>query len=62
VTVSNKSHRGMEQEEGRNGGDGEKIEWKLSEVNTRAVSIRQNELLGEFKMAAGNVINIRQLN
>ena len=36
-----------------------KIEWKLSEVNTRAVSSGQNELIGELKMAAGDVINIK---
>ena len=33
---------GKEQEEGRSGGDGGEIEWKLSEVNTRAVSRGQN--------------------
>ena len=38
VRVSNKSHQGKEEEERRSGGDGGKIEWKLSEVNTRAVS------------------------
>ena len=31
----------------------------LSEVNTRAVSRGQNELIGKFKMAAGDVISIR---
>ena len=46
------------QEEGRRGGDG-KFEWKLSEVKTRAVSRGQNELIGEFKMAANDVISIR---
>jgi hypothetical protein len=39
--------------------DGGKIKWKLSEVNTRAVSRRQNELIGRFKMVAGDLINIR---
>ena len=43
----------------RSGGDGEKIEWKLSEVNTRVVSIGHNKLIGEFKMVAGDVISIR---
>ena len=38
--------------------DGDKIEWKSSEVNTKAVSREQNELLGKFKMAA-DVISIR---
>ena len=38
---------------------GGKIEWKSSEVNTRAVSREQNELIGEFKMAEGDVISIR---
>ena len=54
--LSSKSHQGKEQEEHRSGG---KIERKLSEVNTRAVSRGQNELIGEFKMVAGDVISIR---
>ena len=41
------------------GGYGEKIEWKLFDINTRAVSRRQNELIAEFKMAADDVISIR---
>jgi hypothetical protein len=46
---------GVGQEEGRSGkDDGGKIEWKLSEVNTRGHS-----KLIEFKMAAGDVISIR---
>ena len=40
-------------------GDGGKIKWKLPEVNTRAVSRGQNKLIGEFKMAADDVISIR---
>ena len=36
--------------------DGRKIEWKLSDVNTRAVSRGQNKLIGKFKMAAGDVM------
>ena len=32
---------------------------KLSEVNARAVSRRQNELEGKFKMAAGDMVSIR---
>ena len=40
------------QEGGRSGGN---IEWKSSEVNTRAVSRGQNELIAEFNMAAGDV-------
>ena len=32
----------------------EKIEWKSSEVNTRAVSRGQNKLIGKFKIAAGD--------
>ena len=47
---------GARQEEGRGGG---KIEWKLSEINTRTVSRGQNEMIGELKMAAGDVISIR---
>ena len=34
--------------------DGGKFKRKLSEINTRAVSRRQNELVGKFKMAAGD--------
>ena len=48
----------MEQEEGRSGGDGGKIDWNLSEFNTWAVSREQNELIGDLKMAAGNMIII----
>ena len=50
---------GARQEEGRNGENGGKIEWKLSEVNARAVSRRQNELIGKFKMAASDMVSIR---
>ena len=34
MTILDKSHQGEEQGEGMIGGDGEQIEWKLSEVNT----------------------------
>ena len=37
------------------GGDQERIEWELSEVNTRAVPKGQNELIGEFNVAPGDV-------
>ena len=40
----------------RNGG---KFKRKLSEVNTRAVSREQDELISNFKMAVGVVISIR---
>ena len=40
--------------------EGGKIEWKSSEVNTRAVSRGQNELIGKFKMAEDGVISIRE--
>ena len=50
-----KSHQGKEQQEGRSGRDGEKIERKLSQVDTRAVSRRQNELIGKFKVAADDI-------
>ena len=45
----------------RKRGGVEGMEGKLisSEVNTRAVSRGQKELIGEFKMAAGDVISIR---
>ena len=36
------------------GMDGENFKRKLSKANTRAVSRRQNELVGKFKMAAGD--------
>jgi hypothetical protein len=38
--------------------DGGKFKRKLSEVNTRAVSRRQNEMVGNFKMAAGNKVSV----
>jgi hypothetical protein len=44
------------EEGGGRGGDGGKIKWKVSEVNFRAVSREQNELIGKFKMAADDVI------
>jgi hypothetical protein len=34
------------------------IEWKLSEVNTGAMSRGQNEVVGEFMIAVGYVISI----
>ena len=58
MTVSSKSHQGKEQEEGRSGGVGGKIERKLSKVNTRSVSRGQNEFIGVFKMATGDVISM----
>ena len=36
-----------------------KFKRKLSDVNTRAVSRRQNELVGKFKMAVGDMVSIR---
>ena len=39
---------------GGRGGDGGKIKWKSSEVNTRALSRGQNELIGKLKMAVGD--------
>ena len=42
----------------RKKGEGGNVEWKLSEVNTKAVSRGENELIGVFKMAAVNVISI----
>ena len=35
--------------------DGGKFTGKLSEVNARAVSRRQNKMVGEFQMAAGDI-------
>ena len=37
--------------------DGGKFKMKLSEVNTRAVSRRQNELVGKFKMVVGDKVS-----
>jgi hypothetical protein len=42
----------------RSGGDGEKIEWKLTEVNTRVVSEGHNKLKGKLKMGVTDVISI----
>ena len=39
--------------------DGGKFKRKLPEVNTSAVSRGQNELVGKFKMAAGDIVSIR---
>ena len=36
------------------------MKWRLSEVNTRAMSRGQDELIGQFKMAVDDVINIRE--
>ena len=39
--------------------DGGKFKRKLSEVNNRTMSRRQNELVNKFKMAAGDKVSIR---
>ena len=39
--------------------DGGKFKRKLLEVSTRAVSRRQNELVGKFKMKACDKVSIR---
>ena len=39
--------------------DGGKFKTKLSQVNTRAVSRRQNELVSKFNMAASDKVSIR---
>ena len=52
--------RGLRERKVEGGGGNEgKIKRKLSEGNTRAVSRGQNDLIGKFKMAVGDVINIR---
>ena len=43
------------------GMDGEKFKRKLSEVNTRTVSRGQIELVGNFKMAAGDLVSRGQV-
>ena len=58
MTVLSKNNQGKEQEEGRSGGGGGKIQWELSEVNSKAVSRRQDEYIGNFKIVAGDVISI----
>ena len=57
MRVFEKCHQGVaKQEGGRSGG---KIKWKLSEVNSGAVSRAQDELIAKFKMATSDVISIR---
>ena len=58
MTVLSKSHKEKEQKEGMSKEDGGKIDRKLSEVNSRAVSRGPNELMSKFKMAVGDVIDI----
>ena len=41
------------------GMDGGILKRRLSEVNARAVSRRQNELVCKFKMVAGDMVSIR---
>ena len=48
----------QDRKRGRVGGGG-KIKWRLSKVNARAVSRGQEELVGKFKMVAGDAISIR---
>ena len=48
-----------EQDGGRSEEDGEQKEWNISEVNTISVYKGQNELIGELKMATGDVISVR---
>ena len=47
---------GARHDKRRSRGNGGKIEWKLSEVNVRAVSRGQNELIGKFKMRVGDML------
>ena len=49
----------MRGRKGRSGGDGRKAKWKLSYINTKAMSRGVDELIGKFNMAAGDVISIR---
>ena len=50
MKASSKSHQGRNR---KKVGVRRKIEWKLSEVDTRAVSRGQHELIGEFKITLG---------
>ena len=56
MTVLSKSHQRKEQQKGRNSGVGVKLAsyWRLIPGLSRG----KNELIGEFKMAAGDVISI----
>ena len=40
------------------GMDGGKLKRRLSEVNARAVCREQNELVGKFKMAVGDMVSL----
>ena len=52
--------RGLQERKGgRRGGDGGKFKRRLSEVNTKTVSRRQNELIDKLKIAVGDVISIK---
>jgi hypothetical protein len=53
-----KSHQRRNRKKGGMEGMEKKIDWKLSEVNTRVASKGQNEFIGEFKIAVGDVIRI----
>ena len=58
MKVSEKYHQsGCETGRRKSGRDGRKIEGKLSEVNTMALSGGQNEVIREFKTAV-DVISI----
>ena len=49
MRVFERCHQGVVREEGGGrGGDGGKIKWTLSEVNTRTVSRGQNKLIGKY--------------
>ena len=61
MRVLEKCHQGDYEQEGeRSGGNGEKIEWESSKVNTRTVFRGKNKLIGKFKMAAGDMISIKR--
>ena len=53
---SDKSHQRRNRKKKVDGGENK---WKLTEVNTGAMSRGQTKLIGKFKMAAGDVISIR---
>ena len=52
--ASKECHQGVAR-----GTDGGKFKRRLSEVNARAVSRGQNELVGKFKMATDDMVSIR---
>ena len=58
--IFERCHQGVARGMDARGMDGGRFKRKLSEINTRAVSGGQNELVGKFKMVAGDMVSIRR--